>query len=118
MRVGIEARFIQFGASGGIAPLLRGVLSALFRRNPDHEFFVYGTIFNRGLIERRDANVNVEALPLDGSTWRTLDSALARDKVDILLRSYPVLDSLRFPLSRQVVLVPDLQHDRFPEFFD
>jgi glycosyltransferase involved in cell wall biosynthesis len=118
MRVGIEARFIEFGASGGIAPLLQNVLSALVQRNPGHEFFVYGTIFNRGLVDPHAANVVTEALPLDlGSAWRSLDARLARDKVDVLFRSYPVLDTLEFPLNRQIVLIPDLQHDFFPEFF-
>ena len=78
MRVGIEARFIEFGASGGIAPLLRNVLSTLVRRNPGHEFFVYGTIFNRGLVDPEAANVVTDPLPLDlGSAWRSLDARLA-----------------------------------------
>ncbi len=119
MRVGIETRFIEFGASGGIAPLLQNVLSTLVQRNPGHEFFVYGTIFNRGLVDPQSANVVTEALPLDlASAWRSLDGSLARDKVDVLFRSYPVLDTLAFPLGRQIVLIPDLQHDFFPEFFN
>ncbi len=118
MRVGIEARFIEFGASGGIAPLLQNVLSTLVRRNPGHEFFVYGTIFNRGLVDPAAPNVVTEALPLDlGSAWQSLDTRLARDNVDVLFRSYPVVDTLAFPLDRQIVLIPDLQHDFFPEFF-
>ncbi|MFO0986479.1 MAG: glycosyltransferase [Alphaproteobacteria bacterium] len=118
MRVGIEARFIEFGPSGGIAPLLHQTLSTLARRHPEHRFFVYGTIFNRSLVDPEAANVTVEALPLDlASTWPSLDSHLARDDVDVLFRSYPVLDSLRFPPGRQVVLIPDMQHDHFPEFF-
>ena len=116
MRVGIEIRHIEMGASGGIAPLLKGVLESLIARNPQHQFFVYGTIFNRGLVDADPANVAVEALPLV-DTWRYLQHALNRDAVDVLFRGYPAPDDLRFPLRKQVFCIPDLQHEYYPEFF-
>ena len=36
---------------------------------------------------------------------------------DVLFRSYPSIDSSRFPVERQIVCIPDLQQDTYPEFF-
>ena len=116
MRVGIEIRYIEMGASGGIAPFLKGVLEALIGRNPQHQFSVYGTIFNRGLVDAGRANVMVEALPLS-DTWQYLQYALNRDAVDVLFRGYPAPDDLRFPLRKQIFCIPDLQHEHYPDFF-
>ena len=37
-------------------------------------------------------------------------------RIDVLFRSLPS-PSLKFPLRKQIVLVPDLQHEEFPQFF-
>jgi glycosyltransferase involved in cell wall biosynthesis len=116
MRVGVEIRHIELRASGGIAPLLSGVLDALIAANPGHRFFVYGTIFNRGLVAADHPNVVIDTLPLDDA-WSHLQRAFARDAVDVLFRGYPSVDTLRFPLHKQVFCIPDLQHDFYPEFF-
>ena len=50
MRIGIEMRLVTLGGAGGIAQLLRGVLRAMIRRNPQHEFVCFNTVFNRGLL--------------------------------------------------------------------
>ncbi|WP_353861954.1 glycosyltransferase [Azospirillum formosense] len=39
------------------------------------------------------------------------------EAIDVLFRSFPNDDDLTFPLSRQIVLIPDLQHEFYPEFF-
>jgi glycosyltransferase involved in cell wall biosynthesis len=117
MKIGIELRHIQMGKSGGIAPLLAGVLDRLFTANPDHEFVVYRTIFNRSLVEGRFANVRTVLLPIAEPWWQYLQDALDRDPVDVLFRGFPQVDNLVFPLSRQVVLIPDLQHEEYPQFF-
>ena len=52
MRIGIEMRLVTLGGAGGIAQLLRGVLRAVIRRNPQHEFVCFNTVFNRGLLNR------------------------------------------------------------------
>lgn len=116
MRVGIEIRWVERGTSGGIVACLEGVLNALFRRHPQDRFHVYGTAFSNGLVEFGRPNVAVDVLPLR-DTWPALQRNLARDDIDVLFRAYPTPDTLRFPLSKQVVFVPDLQHERFPEFF-
>ncbi len=116
MRIGIEIRHVQIGESGGIVPLLAGVLDRLFALNPAHEFVVYRTMFNRSVIERDHANACTIVLPV-AEPWRHLQDSIDRDPVDVLFRAFPTLDDLIFPLSRQVVLIPDLQHENFPQFF-
>src|SRR5262249_49910336 len=44
---------------------------------------------------------------------------LCKEKgVDVLFRGYPLEQHVDFPLHRQVVEIPDIQHEYFPEFFD
>src|SRR5258708_217679 len=117
MKIGIELRHIQMGKSGGIAPLLAGVLDRLFAANPDQEFVVYRTILNRSLVAGKFANVHAVLLPITDPWWQHLQESLDRDPVDVLFRGFPQLDDLLFPLSRQVVLIPDLQHEQYPQFF-
>jgi glycosyltransferase involved in cell wall biosynthesis len=116
MRIGIEIRHVHRGASGGIVPLLAEVLDRLVAANPSHEFVVYRTIFNPPLIAREHPNVHTVVLPIV-EPWRHLQEAIDHDPVDVLFRAFPTLDDLVFPLSRQVVLIPDLQHVQYPEFF-
>ena len=116
MLIGIEIRHIRIGASGGIVPLLTGVLDSLIAANPQHEFVVFRTIFNRGVVDEDRANVRTVLLPISDN-WTPLQESLDRERVEVLFRAYPALDQLTFPLDRQIVLIPDLQHEQHPEFF-
>lgn len=116
MLIGIEIRNIRTGASGGIAPLLTGLLNTLIATNPEHKFFIFRTIFNRGLVNEAEENVTTLLLPLAGD-GASLQDFIDRQPLDVLFRAYPSLDRLTFPMSRQIVLIPDLQHERYPEFF-
>lgn len=116
MRIGIEIRSVSIGASGGIVPLLTGVLNSLIATHPEHQFFVFRTIFNRGVVDESRPNVATVLLPVFGP-WAHLQETLDRERIDVLFRAYPTLDRLSYPLQKQVVLIPDLQHERFPEFF-
>lgn len=116
MRIGVEIRNIHFGASGGIAPLIRGVLAAAFANRPGDEFVVYATLFNSTFFGETPANVRIRVLPPHGY-WRDLAGALQEDRIDVLFRGYPGQAIDGFPNARQIVLVPDLQHEQHPEFF-
>ena len=116
MRIGIDLRHIALGPSGGIAPLVRDVVTAAVLGHAEHEWCVFTTIFNAELIEISCPNLAIVPLPLS-SFWSQLDSQIAERGIDVLFRSYPVLDSLQFPLNRQLVLIPDIQHELLPEFF-
>ncbi len=116
MRIGIELRQTTLGEAGGISLLLKGVLERLFLRYPRHQFFVFSTIFNRGLLRRTPDNVVCHTLPIV-SFFPDLDRIADREGIQVLLRSYPIEDPIGFPLERQIFLIPDLQHEFYPEFF-
>ncbi len=115
MKIGIELRPVVPGKSGGIAPLLSGVLGALFARHPEHQFQVFCTVFNRHMFAAVPANVRVRSLPCRDFNAE-LDGLLRRESVDVLFRGYPQ-EALDFPAFRQVVFIPDTQHEVHPEFF-
>jgi glycosyltransferase involved in cell wall biosynthesis len=117
MRIGIEMRQVTFGSSGGISQLLRGVLRCLVQRHPEHEYVFISTIFNRNLLEPFAAGLQVVTLPLQ-SYFPDLSRLAREQKLDVLFRGYPVEGAIDYPASKQIVLIPDIQHEYFPEFFD
>jgi glycosyltransferase involved in cell wall biosynthesis len=116
MRIGVEIRDIHFGASGGIAPLIRGVVDAAMKRRPDVQFVVYATLFNSDFFSDVPSNVRIEILP-PHSYWQRLGDKLRDDRIDVLFRGYPGTAIAGFPAARQIVQVPDVQHEDFPQFF-
>jgi glycosyltransferase involved in cell wall biosynthesis len=116
MKIGIEMRWVTPGSSGGIATLLKGVLQTLFARHPEHEYQVYCTVFNRALFDQVPQRVKVVSLPVSHYLAQ-LDRLAVDHGVDVLFHGYPLEEDLSFPLSRRVFLVPDLQHEFFPDFF-
>jgi len=117
MRIGIELRQLIPQQSGGIVPLIAGVIQELFTLDRDDQFFVYHTPAGYRLPGPLPSHVHQQALDAD-AFWLQLDYAAARDCLDVLFRSYPSDEPIAFPLRRQIVLVPDLQHEVMPEFFD
>jgi len=116
-RVGIELRGVTRGASGGIAVVVVGTLRELFERRTDVDFVVFCTVFNRELLAVDAPNVQTITLPLHGFFDEL--SRIAREwEVDVLIRSYPTVEEVDFPLKRQIFLLPDVQHEYWPEFFD
>jgi glycosyltransferase involved in cell wall biosynthesis len=116
-RVGIELRQVSRGVSGGITVVLAGTLTELFRQRPDLEFVVFCTVFNRDLLASDEPNVEFVTLPLSGYFDELADQARARS-IDLFIRSYPTVEEVDFPLKRQIFVVPDVQHEDHPEFFD
>jgi glycosyltransferase involved in cell wall biosynthesis len=116
MKIGIELRQIVHGECGGIVPLLHGVLQRLFSDFPQHEFVVFCTPSNSGLLHHSARHVQQLELSCD-RFFAVLDREAYERKLDVLFRSYPMDAPLDFPASRQIVLIPDLQHEFFPQFF-
>jgi glycosyltransferase involved in cell wall biosynthesis/SAM-dependent methyltransferase len=117
--IGVDLRHVALGPAGGVAQLVAGVLSTAFRLFPRHRFVLFCTIFNRSLLERLPVNVEARVLPTR-SYYAALGASIRAggvDELDVLVRTYPEEVDLDFPVARQIFLVPDLQHDRFPEFF-
>jgi glycosyltransferase involved in cell wall biosynthesis len=116
MRVGVEIRNIHFGSSGGIAPLIRDALGTAMERRGDVEFVVYSTLFNSGFFGATPPNVRERVLPPHGY-WAQLSACLREDRIDVLFRGYPGDPVEGFPNRRQIVLVPDIQHEHLPQYF-
>jgi glycosyltransferase involved in cell wall biosynthesis len=115
VKIGIDLRPIVLGRSGGIAPVMKGILEALFVKYPQHQFLLFCTVFNRNLLPAVPAHVKVWSLPCYGFSAE-LDRLLRLERVEVLFRCYPQ-EALDFPSSKQVIFVPDLQHEFYPEFF-
>jgi hypothetical protein len=116
MRIGVDLGPVVPGECGGIVPLLQGVLQDLFADHPGHEFVLFGHDANAGLFPVLPPWVERLVLPRR-RFYSRLDREAARRNLDVLFRSYPLDAPLALPAARQVVLVPDLQHEFFPEFF-
>lgn len=115
-RIGIDLRNIVMGQSGGIAQLIKGIFREVFLKNPTFDYVVFSTIFSRGLLLSDADNVQFLTLPLD-NYYAELDRISQKYRLSLLFRGYPVVSSSTFPLSRQIFLIPDIQHETFPQFF-
>ena len=82
-----------------------------------HQFVCFNTVFNHDLLGPTPANVELNTLSL-GSYFEDLGKLCTEKKIDVLFRGYPLEQNVDFPLHRQVVEIPDIQHEYFPEFFD
>ncbi len=116
MKIGVELVHISEGVTGGLAPLLRGVLEALFSGWPEHDVVLFYQTGNRPLFANLPPHVQALHLPA-GPYFPLLDAYAAQLRLDVLLRTYPADVELAFPLERQVVVIPDIQHEYYPEFF-
>ncbi len=116
LTIGIDMRQIVYGVSGGITQLTKGLLEEIFLNFQDYKFIVFCTPFNRGLIDYDGDNVSFKEL-YPQSFISQMDSILVSEKADLLFRTYPREDDLKFPMNRQIILIPDNQHDIYPNFF-
>jgi glycosyltransferase involved in cell wall biosynthesis len=116
MIIGIDLRPINLGSSGGMAQHVKNLFETGFSLYPDSSFIVYCTVFNRSLLDGCWSNVNFIIPPLS-SYYPDLGHIVRQDRVDVLIRTYPVPDFVDFPLHRQIYLMPDIQHEYMPEFF-
>ena len=115
--VGIDLRHITRGASGGITPLIAETVKALHKLAPRLELHIFGTMFNQDVIEIKGDAVTHHTLPLQ-NYYQALQQVIDKNGIDVLLRAFPNDDDLAFPLNRQIILIPDLQHEYFPDFFN
>ena len=119
----VDLNHISLGESGGIVQLLKGVLETAFAQYKDATFHIFTTPYNHDLIHTLDrhrlplANVVAHALPVKGY-YDLLTRKLHELDVDVLLRAYPALENPDFPPERQIVLIPDIQHEQLPKLFD
>src|ERR1043166_6156224 len=117
MRVAVEFRNIMPGAAGGVGYLVEGLFRELRRlaRDIDLHFLVTPTTLS--LVPPETGEANIHALPAS-DFWVAANSVLERLSADVLFRSFPSNDALTYPPHRQIVLIPDLLHEHYPQFFD
>ena len=113
MRIGIDLGPLVPEECGGIAPLLQGVLGSLFADHPEHEFILFATEAGAGLFPTVPDHVERRILPR-ARFCSSLSRQAGRGRLDVLFRSFPLDEPAGLSWSRQVVLVPDLQHEFFP----
>lgn len=116
LSIGIDTRPLIYGASGGIVQNQVGVFRELFRKNPGHRFIIYCTIFNRRLFSDWVDGAELVTIPTY-NYYDRLSQQVRNDQIDVLFRSYPGIEPVAFDMARQIVYIPDNQHDFFPEFF-
>lgn len=116
MKIGIDLRPLFIGESGGIVQFVKGVFSELFRKYPDDIYYLFTTINNRGLMEPVPKSVHNITLPAS-NFYRKVDNFIKEKEINMLFRVYPVDEDLDISLSKQIVFVPDIQHEIFPDFF-
>ncbi len=117
MKIGIDLRPLAGGESGGIAPHVKGVLEAMMRAHPEDHFHVFCTIFSRSLLDCDLPNVTARTFPAF-NFYCQLDAVAADGGIDVLFRAFPTPGGPAFPMHRQIVVAPDLQHEAMSDFFD
>jgi glycosyltransferase involved in cell wall biosynthesis len=90
----------------------------MFALYPEHQFLVFCTPFNRGELDHEAAHVRYLTLRTHGF-FQDMDRIAADERLDVLFRMYPMEDppGFAFPVHKQIYLIPDNQHETFPEFF-
>lgn len=116
MKIAIELYQIIPGSSGGIVPQIHNLLSRAFVLYPAVNFLVYATPRSYRPAEPLPPNVQVIIFP-EANFWDELNRALPREQVEVLFRTYPAVENPFFPSLRQIVLIPDLQHELLPKLF-
>jgi glycosyltransferase involved in cell wall biosynthesis len=115
MLVGIDFQPVSYGASGGIVNWISGVLNAYASTFPDDRLFLFlpegfprmfGDVPSIRVIQESPATLH-----------RTEAAILSAEAADVLVRAYPQVEQPDFPMDRQIVTIPDMQHADHPEFF-
>ena len=116
MKIGIEIRQIVPGSSGGMAMLVKGVLDVLFKQYPEENFYVFSTIFNRGLVGQNRKNVDVITLPIV-NFFEALARLSKRIGLSVLIRTYPAEVELNFPCRNRYSWCPTCSMSSIRDFF-
>ncbi|QDU62529.1 Mannosylfructose-phosphate synthase [Planctomycetes bacterium Pan216] len=116
MNIVIDLMHLVPGRGGGIVQLVDGLIQAIARSGSEHQYFL-SCVKGRYTPGKLPSNFRVWHFELRNYA-RQLSHALARQSMDVVFRCFPGVEELSFPLDRQIVLIVDLQHEAFPEFFD
>lgn len=98
---------------GGVHTLIRGIVPELVRRHPEHEWHIFQAADVAPFTHRLDG-ARIHFLKTK-SLAATLNRAVIDLMPDVLFRAFPLKDPLDYLLKKQVVLIPDLQHEYLEE---
>ena len=116
MRIGIDLTRLTPGASGGIVPLLEGVVRETVAQSAGHTLTIFRA--EQGLAVDVTGRDNVDVVTLPSQTCEPeVDRQAVQRSCQALFRAFPCIHRSSYPMSRQIVLIPDLQHEIHPEFF-
>lgn len=118
MVIAVDLYPLVAGASGGIVPWVKGVLREMVRLYPQDRLLVFHRPGPPPLVV--DGG-NVEYIPLNEHPILFYDNMTRHcetSQVQAVIRSYPVEQYPDLPFERQIFVIPDIQHEYFPEFFD
>ena len=117
LTVAIDLYPLVPGVSGGIVPWVHGVLREMVRLYPEDRI----VLFHRpGPPPLEIVAPNVDHVALDDhpvAYYAEMTRHCQSMRPDALVRTYPQEHDPDFPFPRQVFVIPDIQHEFFPDFF-
>lgn len=116
MNLAVDLKPIVAGARDGISALMIGVLEHFFKMEHRCPLTLFVSEEHGSPISKIPDTVRVHTLP-EETFYSRLDDICRRENVDVLFRSSPGQEVVTFPSKQQIVLIPDLQHELFPESF-
>jgi hypothetical protein len=106
---------LTHGASGGIVHALAGVFRAYAAEFPKNQLLLF--VPDDLPLDVPPAS-SIERIVMPRKALRqAVSERLRRGDVDVLFRPFPDLTYYDFPLERQIIFIPDMQHAERPEFF-
>ncbi|PZM14876.1 glycosyltransferase [Rhizobium tubonense] len=115
--IGVDLFPLNAGTSGGIVPWVKGVLREMVRLYPMDRVVLFHRPGPPPLLFEGE---NVEFVPLAEHPV-AFYSEMARHceylHVRAIIRTYPQEHHPNIPFERQIFVIPDIQHEFFPEFF-
>jgi glycosyltransferase involved in cell wall biosynthesis len=115
MILGVDWGPLTLGSSGGIVQWLQGVFSAYIAKYPEDKILMF---MSDEFPIRFDSSGNVEYYITKRRTLvRFSSQVLSQSPSDVLIICYPSLHFPDFPVERQIVVIPDMQHFDRPQFF-
>ncbi|TCM65868.1 glycosyltransferase [Rhizobium sp. BK068] len=115
--IGVDLYPLNPGTSGGIVPWVQGVLREMVRLYPNDRVI----LFHRpGHPPLNIDGANVEFVSLSEnptSFYKEMTRHCEQADVSAIVRSYPQEHHPDYPFERQIFVIPDLQHEYFPDFF-
>ncbi|WP_441229153.1 glycosyltransferase [Tardiphaga sp. 215_C5_N2_1] len=105
------------GVSGGIVPWVQGVLREMARLYPEDRLVMFHRPGTSALLIE-EPNVAFVALDEHPTTFYAKMTRHCRSMgIDAIIRTYPQEQHPALPVNRQIFVIPDMQHEFFPEFF-